>query len=65
MNGKEKQLIKLCVKHLERALAVKSELVKGRRFDQGKVIISEEAHFEMLAALDLMENVKNILKDRT
>ena len=65
MRGKEKVLLKLCVKHLEQSLRVKDRLVFDRKFNAGTVILPEEVYFQVLNSLDGVANVTKILKDRS
>ena len=64
MNTKEKKLLQICIKHLEESLKVLPQVKREQQFNQGRVYIPEVTYFALLGALDRVNNVKDIIKER-
>lgn len=64
MTEKEKKLLKICIKHIEQATSALPQIRSAARFSDDQVSLPQEAYFNLLAALDRINNVKEIIKER-
>lgn len=64
MTEKEKNLLKMCVKHIEQATNSLPQIKSAARFSNDQVSLPQEVYFNLLATFDRINNVKDIIKER-